>query len=142
MSQLQHHGISYRLIDRDRYKYELTADYMSYTRVLVGPEHVKGADGLVEVWDHGDLVIHKGYAWDGPSGPTFDTPEFMRGSLVHDALYQLIEENVIPWGHRRMADRELWRICREDGMGWLRAAYVYLGVRLAGWTAIVKGLGS
>ena len=35
----------------------------------------------------GLLIIRPGYAWDGPSGPTFDTPSFMRGSLIHDVLY-------------------------------------------------------
>jgi len=37
----------------------------------------------------GSLCIREGYSWDGPSGPAIDTVDFMRGSLVHDALYQL-----------------------------------------------------
>jgi hypothetical protein len=43
----------------------------------------------------------KGYAWNGPSGPTLDTRNFMRGSLVHDALYQLMREGRMDNGLRR-----------------------------------------
>jgi len=45
----------------------------------------------------GQFEFSKGYAWDGPSGSTVDTLNFMRGSLVHDALYQLIRmEKILP----------------------------------------------
>lgn len=79
------------------------------------------------------LIVKKGYAWDGPSGPTIDTKNFMRGSLVHDALYQLmrlghLDKNA--WRHH--ADRELQRICIEDGMCRIRAQVVYWGVRIGG----------
>jgi hypothetical protein len=40
----------------------------------------------------GTLTIKRGYAWDGPSGPTVDTRNFMRGSLAHDSLYQMMRE--------------------------------------------------
>ncbi len=69
-----------------RYKYQLTDPYVldigisGYT--VTTPYLRLGTDGV--------FAISKGYAWDGPSGPTFDTLNFMRGSLVHDALYQLI----------------------------------------------------
>jgi len=78
------------------------------------------------------LTIHEGYAWDGASGPTIDTKSFMRGSLVHDALYQLISTKKLGKEHRRDADKVLYRICREDGMSWFRAKYVYYAVRKFG----------
>lgn len=54
----------------------------------------------------------------------------MRGSLVHDALYQLMRERHLDRAlHRAAADRILRDICRQDGMGRLRAAWVYWGVR-------------
>lgn len=87
----------------------------------------------------GGLTIKKGYAWDGPSGPTIDTPSFMRGSLVHDALYQLMRNGFISkdkW--RENADKELKRICIEDGMSRIRAWWVYKGVRLFGDRAASK----
>lgn len=79
----------------------------------------------------GRLSLAKGYAWDGPSGPTIDTLSFMRASLVHDALYQLMREGHLDKARtRELADRILRRICLEDGMWSLRAWWVYQGVRL------------
>jgi len=43
----------------------------------------------------GGLLIKAGYSWDGPSGSAIDTKNFMQGSLVHDALYQLLRENIL-----------------------------------------------
>jgi len=40
----------------------------------------------------GLLTISEGYMWDGASGPTWDDKTNMTGSLVHDALYQILRE--------------------------------------------------
>ena len=64
----------------------------------------------------GDLFIKKGYAWDGPSGPTFDTPSAMRASLAHDALYQMLRNGALPSEYREQADNELHRLAIADGM--------------------------
>jgi hypothetical protein len=79
---------------------------------------------------NGFLHIKAGYCWDGPSGPTIDTENFMRGSLIHDALYQLMREGKISLSYRRRADELLREICLKDGMSRLRAWWVYWGVRL------------
>lgn len=71
----------------------------------------------------------KGYAWDGPSGPIIDAKSTMRGSLVHDALYQLMREGHLGVEHRVMADKTLILLCQEDGMSAFRRWYIYLGVR-------------
>jgi hypothetical protein len=82
---------------------------------------------------NGELTLKEGYAWDGPSGPTIDTRSFMRGSLVHDALYQLMREGRLPnEEYREAADKALQMICKEDGMWSVRAWWVYHGVRLFG----------
>jgi len=78
------------------------------------------------------IEIKSGYAWDGPSGPTSDTKSFMRGSLIHDALYQLIREGYLNISYRDWADRELRAICLEYGMNPIRAFWVYWAVRLFG----------
>lgn len=79
----------------------------------------------------GNIILTKGYAWDCPSGPTVDTLNFMRGSLIHDALYQLMSEEFLEHKtYRKAADIILKKICREDGMWFLRAWWVYVGVRL------------
>jgi hypothetical protein len=85
----------------------------------------------------GRLTICNGYAWDGPSGPTVDTLNFMRGSLVHDALYQLMRERHLDADrYREVADRLLQAMCEQDGMSALRAWWVYQGVRFGGGPAV------
>lgn len=79
------------------------------------------------------LVFKPGFVWDGPSGPAIDTVNGMRASLVHDALYAMAKTYNLSSQFRRLADKELYRIAREDGMSWFRAAYWYLGVRFGGW---------
>jgi hypothetical protein len=83
----------------------------------------------------GDLTLAKYYAWDGPSGPTIDTPTFMRGSLVHDALYQLMRLGMLEQDCRKAADDLLRDICVKDGMCRFRAWYVYWAVRFCGGKA-------
>ena len=57
----------------------------------------------------------------------------MRGSLVHDALYQLMRRGLLNYKEdREPADRILYQICREDGMSRIRAKMVYLGVHWFG----------
>ena len=76
------------------------------------------------------LTIYPHYAWDGPSGPTFDTGTFMRASLVHDAICQMCEEGYLPKSARKIGDKLLRKICLEEGMSKFRAWYVYNAVRM------------
>ena len=116
---------------RSGYKYQLVEEYL--LTVSVTPDDAVKVDEFIDLSTEGVLVIKKGYAWDGPSGPTIDTKNFMRGSLVHDALYQLMRADKLSidqW--REEADLELKRICLEDGMSRIRAWWVHRGVRLGG----------
>ncbi|MDJ0785551.1 MAG: hypothetical protein QNK05_02015 [Myxococcota bacterium] len=99
------------------------------------PERVVSPGGWVSLTRSGRLTLKKGYAWDGPSGPTIDTKDFLRGSLVHDACYQLMRERLLPGRRRKPADVLLWLICLEDGMPKPRADYVYHAVRVFGGRA-------
>jgi hypothetical protein len=83
------------------------------------------------------IMIYKGYEWDGPSGPTIDTDDFMDGSLVHDALYQLIREGELGMGSRKAADECLFQMCRADSMPLWRARYVYFFVRMFGKSSAI-----
>lgn len=117
------------------YKYQLIE---SYTTVIpIRPaDGIARIDGFIHLDENGLLIIREGYAWDGPSGPTIDTKNFMRGSLVHDALYQLMSDGQLdPETCREPADSLLRAICREDGMSWIRAWWVYQGVRIGGASA-------
>jgi len=116
------------------YKYQTWADYAVQTEI-------KGYNvdiPFVTLRPSGVLFISQNYSWDGPSGPALDTKNFMRGSLIHDALYQLIREGYLGQSTRLAADKELRKICREDGMSAIRAWWVYQGVRLFGGKAASK----
>lgn len=109
------------------YKYQLAENY----RVQVGIKGHTISQGPLKLTTTGFLTMRRGYAWDGPSGPAVDTKNFMRGSLVHDALYQLMREGRLrATPYRLVADQLLRAMCREDGMGWLRAWWVYKFVRM------------
>lgn len=111
-----------------KYKYRLLADLVlqsSIKDIFVRTEYI-------ELRYDGQLTLRKGYAWDGPSGPTVDTKDSLAGSAGHDALYQLITLKAIPSSMRERADDDLRDWCVEDGMNPARADYWYAGVRAFG----------
>lgn len=118
-----------------RYKYQLVDPYS----LNIGLSGYTVDLKFLKLSTSGRLTIEADYAWDGPSGPTCDTPDFMRGSLVHDALYQLLRLDKLPSPYKAFADLLLKKICLEDGMCKYRAAYVYLTVRLFGGAAARPG---
>lgn len=119
-------SIKYRKISK-HYKYLLVEDY-EYE--LPFKPNVAILNDFIFISNTGKLLIKKGYAWDGPSGPTIDTKSFMRGSLIHDALYQLIRSSLLPYEDRKIADDILFYTCVEDKMNKFRAYYVYIFVRI------------
>jgi len=114
---------------RRGYKYQLAEDYCHHVGLF--PKEDIVTEFLV-LTTKGKLLIKRGYAWDGPSGPSIDTDTFMRGSLVHDAGYQLIAQGHLHKRVRPYLDRMLKNICLEDGMFSFRAWYVYKTVRKFG----------
>lgn len=110
-----------------KYKYQLTKDYT--VDVPIKPNRDIKTQ-FIDLAQGGIFTIKKNYAWDGPSGPSIDTKSFMRGSLVHDALYQLMRTQHLDYkAYREPADDLLKEICLQDGMSALRAWYVHQGVR-------------
>lgn len=77
----------------------------------------------------GNLTIKAGYAWDGATS-TITNIEFLLGSLVHDAFYQLMRNGRILRHLRRKVDRLLVTIIRVNGMWRIKAAVVYGLVRM------------
>ena len=70
------------------------------------------------------LKVKAGYRWDGPSGPTIDTDNFMAPSLIHDVLFQCMREDLLSRDMFKISNRELYMQCRERGMSRFRATYV------------------
>ena len=106
------------------YKYQLHENTCVQTEIF---GHDIKTD-FVSLDVNGLLSIYKGYAWDGPSGPTIDSPSGMRGALFHDVGYQLIRENLLPIGFRGYFDELFYRILLEDRMFKLRAWVWYKSV--------------
>ncbi len=121
------YGISYWKIP---WKYELcsTYDYES-------PAFAKFDANVKKEWyeiGQDSMVISENYAWDGPSGPTLDTSNAMRGSLIHDALYQAIRTGDLLMKHRKIADKIFRQVLKEDGMNLIRRNLWYWCVRRFG----------
>lgn len=119
------------------YKYQL-AETVEIQTDFHPDEPIKSK--FIWLYGCGVMRILSHYAWDGPSGPTLDTKSFMRGSLAHDAAYQLIREGKLTVKDaRKKADQLLRSICIEDGMTKMRAWWVYQGVRIGGKKSSKQG---
>ena len=124
-------------LDLRYYKYKLSADVVTDLTQYGIPVNAIDkcrqfqpplSTAHFELAANGTLTIRKDYAWDGPSGPTIDTDTFMRGSLVHDCLYQMMRTGQFKLEFRSFADLALRKICEQDGMMKLRAWWVHKGV--------------
>ena len=124
------------IIYKKGYKYQTVISISYHSQVFPEKDIFTS---YIHLHKSGLLWIKSGYAWNGASGPTIDTKNFMRGPLVHDALYQFIRMGHLDIEWREQADRELYKICIEDGMCPLRAWYVYQSVkRFAKFAALPK----
>lgn len=115
---------------RASYKYQLASDYKQQIDLLPQTDIVTD---FVHLNTQGNLLVKKGYAWDGPSGPVIDTEKNMRASLVHDALYQLMRgQHLSTRSHRKTADQIFKDMCKEDGVSNFRASVYYKALRQFG----------
>ena len=134
-----------RIAYRAGYKYQLAESYEDL--ITIHPER-EAVTEWIRLLPSGHLVIVAGYAWDGPSGPVLDTTNTIRGSLVHDALYQLIRLGKLMPLTRYAVDETYERMCQEDAAGawwgWrhilqARAKVHFAALRLFGGGAIEPG---
>lgn len=77
----------------------------------------------------GLLTLTPGFPWDGPSGPTRDTPNSIAASAAHDALYRLMRLGLLLRKWRKKADLVFYEILREKRMSKIRATVWYHSVR-------------
>ncbi len=115
---------------RSDYKYQLASGHEIKVSITPSSDIVTE---FIDLDTLGNLKIKKGYAWDGPSGPVKDTQENLRASVVHDALYQLMRnEELKSRTHRKAADKEFKRICKQDGVSNFWASAYYKALRKFG----------
>lgn len=111
---------------KEGYKYQLTRDYSVYTGIFPKEDIVYS---FFTITTDGWLHVFSGYAWDGASGPTWDTKSSMRPSLVHDCFCQAAKERKLDYATYSPLYNELFHnMCIEDGMFKLRAAIWRIGV--------------
>lgn len=117
---------------KEGYKYQLTENYTVQINIKVDAD-IGTHDDFILLSKEGTITLKKGYAWDGPSGLEIDTKNFMRSSLIHDALYQLMREGKLDKDiYRKPADQLLCSMGREDGVSAIRAFWVYYAIRILG----------
>jgi hypothetical protein len=115
-----------RIAYKRGYKYQLVADYVVRTPVRPGRDILHDWFVLTAA---GVLYVMKGYAWDGASGPTWDTDSSMRPSLIHDCFCQMMKERQIGYSTwSATVHRQFYEHCIEDGMWKLRASLWHAGV--------------
>ena len=113
---------------KEGYKYQLTKDYSVYTAIFVDEDIVYP---FFTITKDGWLHIKAGYAWDGASGPTFDTKSSMRASLVHDCFCQAAKDRRIDYDrYSPLYNALFYNICIEDNMFRIRATIWYMGVTI------------
>ena len=88
-----------------------------------------------EFYTDGTLLIKRGFAWDGPSGPTIDTKNGHVAAIVHDVFYRCIRKGYLPLSIKPISDKIFYKLLRKKGMFVLRAYLWYLGVKLFGMKA-------
>ena len=122
------------------YKYQVEEDFIIKTSIQL-------KDNVVTPWIilfcNGKLFIRKGYAWDGPSGPTWDwldNKSIMTPSLVHDALYQLMRMGMLDLELRSYADEMLGALMRKRASKWWSLRWLQ-GLRSRIWTRETKKFG-
>jgi hypothetical protein len=109
------------------FKYQLAKELIVCTGIL-GQSII---DDYFQLFPDGTLIVRKGYAWDGASGPTFDTKSSMRASLVHDALCQMMRDGRLSFTFQDQVNELFRQHCIEDGMWEWRAAIWHAAVEFA-----------
>ena len=97
------------------YKYQLYADEWMHTNIKPSNKIVTE---YIELWLDGWMLVKRGYAWDGPSGPTWDTDDTMTASLFHDAAYQLMRMKLLKPAWREWADIWLGKMMFDRASKW------------------------
>jgi len=106
---------------RAGYKYQLAKDYTHHIPIFGYEIDAE----FLQLNKEGYLTLKKGYATDGPSGPTWDTTSSIRASFVHDGIYWLIRNGRIDKKYKEIGDKIFRDICIDDGMWKFRANWWY-----------------
>jgi len=102
---------------RKGYLYQLAEDvYIETTLTVIHPIDTT----FISLHLNSIMVIRAGYAWDGASGPTFNTDNSMVPSLFHDAAAQLMRQGLLPQKMLPHVNAHFDYMLKKRGMSWLR----------------------
>lgn len=120
---------------RNAVRYQLHCDFHHSTGITGEEIETK----FIELAPDGQLTVKEGFLWDGPTG-AWRERRFMRGSLAHDALYELMRMGRLePTGaHRKAADRLLETMLDEDGLTKREAKKIYKLVKTFNELALLR----
>ena len=123
---------------RKGYRYQL-AESIEIQTDLRPPEDI--ITDFAILYTTGIFRLIRGYACDGASGTTIDTPGSFRGAFFHDAGYQMLRLKKLPPEWRKKFDKLAHKLWREDMKWRWRANLWYKMVRkLAGFAADPKNV--
>lgn len=110
------------------YKYQLAED--CYIQTPIFGETID--DYHFHLSEDGLLQVKNGYAWDGASGPTFDSKSSMRASMVHDVFCIAMRDRRLSYDKWQDTVNGFFRqMCIEDGMWEWRAKLWHAAVEFA-----------
>jgi hypothetical protein len=109
-------------------KYWLPEDVMPVKTPITG---VRIEDKFFNLAPDGTLRLFGGFAWNGASGPTFDTKSSIGPSAVHDAFCWCMRDGRLDYDKWQDRVNEFFRQqCIEDGMWEWRAGVWHAGVEI------------
>lgn len=115
------------------YKHQVKHDFTVHIHELLVYGEVKY--DFIHLKD-GYLTAKAGFGWDGASGPTYDTKSTRRGVLLHDIIYRLIRQRLLPPEVKLLADKIMHFVMIKDGMWEWRANGWYKSVSEFGDSSI------
>ncbi len=121
---------------KGKFKYQLANDYV----MNIGFSQASGLKTeFVELAADGKLTVKSGFAWDGVTGLAFDTRNFMRASLVHDALFLLLRHTGENLALHERADDLFLNIAKKDGVNAFRARLHYTSLYVGRKLSLLPG---
>jgi len=118
----------YTCIDHPQYKYKLVRLFTWTNHDLLS--NIEVTSPYIRI-RKGKMTLKAGYAWDGVTA-YHDRPSLMRGSLIHDAMYQLLREGLLPPSSRKLADIIYRKVIVADGTSNLLSWVMYTVLRFMG----------
>lgn len=121
---MEHSPIKYT----DGWKYVLAEEYKIFTNIFP-PKKINHKNDFT-LYPNGDLIIYKGYPWDGASGG-IDTKNAMVASLVHDCFCEMMRTGELEYDYySEQVHNLLGELARTDGMLSFRAKLWVLATKL------------